>query len=216
MDVEGFRLVRRTTGVEDFYDNVQVESTYHDEVKALLTDITDAARIEIFDDTRRSTSVERQRDRKIREAASIVHNDYTARSGVKRLRDHFASDPDEADNRLQRRFAIINVWRSISGPVYNHPLALCDATTVKGEDLVSVERRAEERIGEIQVALHGPEQRWYYYPAMQMDEALLIKTFDSETDGRTRFTIHTSFEDPGAPVDAPPRESIETRCLLFF
>jgi hypothetical protein len=51
---------------------------------------------------------------------------------------------------------------------------------------------------------------------MQMDEALLFKTFDSETDGRTRFTIHSSFEDPDAPADAPPRESIETRCLVFF
>jgi len=216
LDIEGFRLVRRTTGVEDFYDNAQVESTYHDEVRALLTDITGAARIEIFDDTRRSTSVERQRDRRIREAASIVHNDYTARSGIKRLRDHFASDPDEADNRLQRRFAIINVWRSISGPVYNHPLALCDASTVRPEDLVSVERRAEERTGEIQLALHYPGHRWYYFPEMQMDETLLFKTFDSETDGRARFTLHSSFEVPDAPTDAAPRESIETRCLVFF
>ena len=49
-----------------------------------------------------------------------------------------------------------------------------------------------------------------------MDEALLFKTFDSETDGRARFTIHTSFEDPNAPADAAPRESIETRCLVFY
>ncbi len=49
-----------------------------------------------------------------------------------------------------------------------------------------------------------------------MDEALLFKTFDTETDGRARFTIHSSFDDPNAPQDAPPRESIETRCLLFF
>ena len=117
---------------------------------------------------------------------------------------------------MQRRFAIVNVWRSIAGPIYNHPLVLCDAATVKPEDLVSVERRAEERTGELQVALHDPGHRWYYFPEMQMDEALLFKTFDSETDGRSRFTIHSSFEDPNAPVDAPPRESIETRCLLFF
>ena len=117
---------------------------------------------------------------------------------------------------LQRRFAIVNVWRSIAGPVLNHPLTLCDSTTVKPEDLVSVERRAEERIGELQVSLFNPGQRWYYFPEMQMDEALLFKTFDSETDGRTRYTIHTSFEDLSAPANAPPRESIETRCLLFF
>jgi len=216
LDVEGFKLVRHASDVEDFFDDAQVETIHHDEVKALLKEIMGAARIEIFDDTRRSTSVERQRDRKIREAASIVHNDYTARSGVKRLCDHFADDPDEADKLLQRRFAIINVWRSIAGPVYNHPLALCDAATVRPEDLVSVERRAEERTGELQVALHYPGQRWYYFPEMQMDEALLFKTFDSETDGRARFTLHSSFEEPDAPADAAPRESIETRCLVFF
>ncbi len=216
LDVEGFRLVSQKTEVEDFYDDLQVESTYHEEVKTLLTEITGAARIEIFDDTRRSTSLERQRDKKIREAASLVHNDYTARSGVKRLRDHFADDPNKAEKLLQRRFAIINVWRSIAGPVYNHPLALCDAATVRPQDLVSVERRAEERTGELQVALHDSGHRWYYFPEMQMDEALLFKTFDSETDGRARFTVHSSFADPDAPVDAPPRESIETRCLVFF
>ena len=108
------------------------------------------------------------------------------------------------------------MWRSISGTVYNHPLVLCDAGTVRPEDLVAVERRAEERIGELQVALHHSDQRWYYFPEMRMHEALLLKTFDSETDGRARFTIHSSFEDATAPVDAPPRESIETRCLLFF
>ena len=216
LDVEGFKLVPQVTELVDFYDDAQIETTYHDEVKALLTEITGAARIEIFDDTRRSTSLERQRDKKIREAASIVHNDYTARSGVKRLRDHFADDPDEAEKLLQRRFAIINVWRSIAGPIYNHPLVLCDAATVRPEDLVSVERRAEERTGELQVALYDSGHRWYYFPEMQMDEALLFKTFDSETDGRARFTIHSSFEDPDAPADAAPRESIETRCLVFF
>ena len=216
LDVEGFQLVSQKTGVNDFYDDAQIESTYHAEVKALLAEVTGASRIDIFDDTRRSSSLDQQRVKNIREPADIVHNDYTAASGIKRLRDHFKDDPSEAEELLQQRFAIVNVWRSIAGPVYNHHVTLCDASTVAPEELVSVERRAEERIGEIQVALHGPEQRWYYYPAMKMDEALLIKTFDSETDGRTRFTIHTSFEDPGAPVDAPPRESIETRCLLFF
>jgi len=216
LDVEGFRLVPQATEVTDFYDDAEVASTYHEEVKALLTEMTGAARIEIFDDTRRTSSLARQKEKQIREPADIVHNDYTARSGVKRLRDHFADEPDEAERLLGSRFAIVNVWRSIAGPIYNHPLVLCDAGSVRAEDLVSVERRADERIGELQVALFDPAQRWYYYPAMQMDEALLFKTFDSETDGRTRFTIHSSFEDPDAAVDAPPRESIETRCLVFF
>jgi hypothetical protein len=60
------------------------------------------------------------------------------------------------------------------------------------------------------------QHRWYYFPQMRADEALLIKTFDSATDGRARFSVHTAFEDPSAPADAAPRESIETRALLFF
>ncbi len=216
LDVEGFRLVSQKTEVQDFYDELQVEQTYHEEVKTLLMEMMDAARIDIFDDTRRSSSLEQQKEKKIREPADIVHNDYTARSGIKRLRDHFADDPNEAEELLRRRFAIVNVWRSIAGPVYNYPLALCDAATVDPKKLISVERRAEERTGELQVALHDSGHRWYYFPEMQIDEALLFKTFDSETDGRARFTIHSSFDDPDAPADAPPRESIETRCLVFF
>ena len=134
----------------------------------------------------------------------------------RRLRDHFSDAPDEAKALLGRRFAIVNVWRSINGRVRNAPLALCDAASVAPEDLVSVERRARDRIGEIQQAAYSPTHRWYYFPEMAMDEALLIKTYDSATDGRARFTIHTSFEDPGAPPDAPPRESLETRCFAFF
>lgn len=216
LDVEGFMLVPQKTGVEDFYDDAQISAIYHDEVETLLMRLTGAARVEIFDDTRRASSPERQRTKNIREPADIVHNDYTAGSGIKRLRDHFADDGDEAEKLLQRRFAIVNIWRSIAGPIYNYPLTLCDATTVREDDLVAVERRAKDRIGELQVTLHSPEQRWYYFPRMQMDEALLFKTFDSETDGRARFTVHSSFEDPNAPADAAPRESIETRCLLFF
>lgn len=216
LDVEGFQLVRQATNVTDFYDDAQLQSTYHDEVKTLLAEITGATRIEVFDDTKRTSSLEQQRRKKIREPASIAHNDYTARSGNKRLRDYFANDTDQANKLLKRRFAIVNVWRSIAGTVYNHALALCDASTLRAEDLVAVERRAEERAGEIQVSRYHPEQRWYYFPAMQTHEALLFKTFDSATDGRARFTVHSSFEDPDAPTDAPARESIETRCLVLF
>ena len=142
LDVEGFRLVSQRSEVENFYDDSQIESTYHDEVKTLLMRMTGASRIEIFDDTRRTASLEQQRAKNIREPASVVHNDYTARSGIKRLRDHFGDDPDATERLLQRRFAIINIWRSIAGTIYNHPLALCDAATVNDGDLVSVERRA--------------------------------------------------------------------------
>ena len=41
---------------------------------------------------------------------------------------------------------------------------------------------------------------------------ILIRVHDSANDGRARL----SFENPLAPADAPPRESIEVRTLVFF
>ena len=216
LDVEGFQLVQQSTAVGDFQNNTQLAETWHKEVRSLLLNVTGASRVEVFDDTLRSASLQQQQARGIREPATIVHNDYTARSGIKRLRDFFCDDPDEIERLLQRRFAIINVWRSTAGPVMNHALAVCDATTIQPDQLVAIERRAEERVGELQTALFDEKQRWYYYPQLQIDEAILIKTFDSDTEGRTRFTIHTAFADPTAAADLPPRESIETRCFVFF
>lgn len=216
LDREGFALVAQKTAVRDFYDDGKIAAVYEPEVKDLITRATGARRVEIFDHTRRAASLEVQKQRMIREPASLVHNDYTARSGPVRLGDHFAGRPEEAEALLQRRFAIVNVWRSIAGTVETQPLALCDASSVAPEDLVPVERRARERIGEIQEAVHSPAHRWYCFPRMTRDEALLIKTYDSATDGRARFTIHTAFDDPRSPPDAPPRESLETRCFVFF
>lgn len=216
LDREGFMLTAHSSAVVDFYDDDQIASVYEDEVKALVLSTTGCTRVEIFDHTRRAASLYVQKARLIREPASIIHNDYTARSGPQRLRDHFPGARDEAEALLNRRFAIVNVWRSIRGPVLTAPLALCDASSVAPEDLVSVERQAKDRIGEIQQAVHSPAHRWYYFPEMTMDEALLIKTYDSATDGRARFTIHTSFDDPAAAADTPPRESLETRCFVFF
>ncbi|HLQ24662.1 MAG TPA: hypothetical protein VK138_02160 [Acidiferrobacterales bacterium] len=42
----------------------------------------------------------------------------------------------------------------------------------------------------------------------------LVKVYDSATDGRARFTAHSSFNDPNTPAGAPPRQSIEARTSL--
>ena len=73
-----------------------------------------------------------------------------------------------------------------------------------------------DRVGETYSFTYNPKHRWFYFPQMQRNEALLLKCYDSKEDGRARFTAHTSFEDPTSPPDAPPRESIEVRALIFF
>ena len=51
---------------------------------------------------------------------------------------------------------------------------------------------------------------------MRRDGAIVFKVYDSEKDGRARFTAHTSFEDPASPADAQPRQSIEMRAFALF
>jgi hypothetical protein len=51
---------------------------------------------------------------------------------------------------------------------------------------------------------------------MQPEEAVLIRCFDSALEGPHRFSVLTGFDDPETPADAPPRESIEVRMLVFF
>lgn len=215
LDREGFALTTQTTHVTDFYDDAQVSDVYEPEVVAFLKRLTGAARVHVFDHTRRADSKTLREDLVIREPAGVIHNDYTDASAAKRVRDLFPSE--EAEDLLSRRFAIVNIWRSSNGgPIETAPMALCAAQSVAASDIITVERHAKDRIGEVQQVMFNPDHRWYWYPRMQADEALLIKTYDSATDGRARYSVHTAFEDPTAAPDAAPRESIETRAFLFF
>jgi len=214
LDREGFLLANQQTRVTDFFSETELASIYEKELQSLLTELTGAKRVEIFDHTRRASSIDAQRQHGIREPAATIHNDYDDASGPRRLRDFF---PKEAEALTKHRFAIINVWRSMAGPVSNFPLALCDSSSVADEDLVSVPRVSKDRVGTVQMATFNPSHRWCYYPHMQMNEALLFKVYDSANDGRARFTPHTSFEDPRVKdATTADRQSIESRCFVFW
>jgi len=95
-------------------------------------------------------------------------------------------------------------------------LAIADAQSISPGNLVVTERRYPDRIGQTYAITYDPAHRWYWFPQMRPDEALVFKTFESEKTGRARWTAHTAFEDPTTPPDARPRESIEIRTLAFF
>jgi len=121
----------------------------------------------------------------------------------------------DAGELLKHRFGIVNVWRPIRGPVVDSPLALCDARTFTDDDLIASDLVYPHVRGETSSVAYGRGHRWYYFSDMQPDEAILIRVHDSADDGRARLSFHTSFDNPLA-VGAPPRESIEVRCLVFF
>jgi len=213
LDRHGFKLVKHRSAVRNFYDDEEVKRVYYPEAERLLEAATGASRVLIFDHTtrRRVPGSEDRRDG-IRQPVRRVHVDHTAKSGPQRVRDLLSS---EAPHLLQGRVQIINVWRPIKGPLLDAPLAVCDASSVDPEDLVPSDLIYPNRIGEIYSVSYRPSHRWFYFRKMRVEEALLLKCYDSKTDGRARFAPHTAFTDPETPADAPPRESIELRSLVF-
>jgi len=213
LDTHGFVLLRKPTSVRDFDDELAVRTTYYAEADQLLKDATGADRVFIFDHTiRRHVPGARDYEDSPRQPATRVHVDHTTRSAPQRVRDLL---PDEAEQLLRRRVQVINLWRPLRHPVYDAPLAVCDATTVKPDELVPSDLVYPHRVGETYNVRFGESHRWYYAPEMQPDEVLLLKCTDSRTDVPARFTPHTAFLDETAPANAPRRESIEIRALVF-
>jgi hypothetical protein len=213
LERDGFRFVHHDTRVVDFYDEDEISRVYYPEMEALVKAESGAKRVVVFDHTLRTPDIELREAAKIREVVRRVHNDYTEWSAPKRVRDLL---PDEADQLLQRRFAIVQVWRPIRHLVECWPLAIADAQSLSPADMVVTERRYQDRIGQTSAITFNPTHRWYWFPQMRPDEALVFKVYDSLQDGRARFTAHTAFEDPTTPPNARPRESIEIRTLAFF
>lgn len=213
LEENGFEFVDHPTAMKDFFDPDELKSVYYPEVEALIKECTGASRVVIFDHTLRSGDEDTRNDRKVREPVKSVHNDYTEWSGPQRVRDLL---PEEAEELLKHRFAIVQVWRAIRNPIESDPLAIADAKSLETGDLIAAERRFPDRVGETYQVAYNPAHRWYYFPRMRRDEALVFKVYESAKDGRARFTAHSAFEDPTSPPDAAPRESIEMRTIAFF
>jgi hypothetical protein len=213
LDRNGFVFVEHKTAVQDFFDKAELEKVYYPEVAALIGKLSGAKRVQVFDHTLRSGDEAEREARLLREPVLSAHNDYTEWSGPNRVREVL---PEESELLMKNRFVIIQVWRAINRPIESNPLAIADARSIPAEDLLVAERRYPHRVGQTYRLKHSPGHRWFYFPKMRRDEALVFKVYDSEKDGRARFTPHTSFDDPTTPPGAPPRQSIEARALAFF
>ena len=258
LEANGFELLTRGSACPDidFLDHDQVVRGYYPHCAEIVREASGARVAAAFDHNVRSVSGNRSRRRiaggqQVQPPLHMVHGDYTLASAPRRLRD-LAQPPTandtyrpllaEGDSLLDGadveralgtgRFAIINLWRNIAAePVATHPLALCDAASVRPEDLVVFEIHYADRIGENYYAKHADGHRWYVYPGMTRDEALLIKQWDSagglarsqgtkadaaSPDAPCTFSFHSAFADPTTPPDAPDRWSIEVRCVALF
>ena len=216
-DREGFEIGDFTSGFSTFEDDAAIRRDFYPAVVEFVKRHTGAKRVEIFDHTVRRrlpepNDLSKQSDMN-RPAVLLVHGDYTVKSGPQRVKDIL---PDEADELLKGRVAFYNVWKPLFETVEELPLACCDVQSQADGDMMTMNLMYRDRTGEIYVMRHSDSHKWYYFPKMTPKDALLLKTYDSETDGRARFMGHTAFEDPNTPPDALKRQSIEIRTMAFF
>ncbi len=212
-DRNGFVLVDEPTGITDFADPAEL-ARYCRETEALVQRLTGADKVVSFGPMVRTNATGAHGHN---QPAHGAHVDYGARTVADFTRDLLPAD--EAERRLAGRHMLINVWRPIA-MVESAPLAVCDASTVKREDLFDSE--VVGGLGDFnRRSLWGynlaydPGHRWYWVPHMQPWEALAFKLFDSDPEA-VQFTAHSAFEDPNTPPDAAPRQSIEVRTIAYL
>jgi len=216
LDSSGFQWLPHRSLLADapaYADDARIRDTYYREVEDVLREVTGADRVLVFDHTLRDGMPDRQGGG-VREPVLRVHDDQTFDSAPKRVAKHLSAD--EAEWRLNRRFAIVNFWRPIGETVQRTPLAMCDARSIDEADLMPSDLVYPDWTGETYSFAWNPRHRWFYVPQQRTDEVTLLKIYDSQTDGTARLTAHTAFDDPTTPAGAPARRSIEVRSLVFW
>ena len=124
-----------------------------------------------------------------------------------------------AQGRRYRRAAHFNVWRALSPPPQDVPLAVCDARSTAPDDLITADaifdvRDAPEWSFEGLVVAHNRAHRWHWFPDMTAGEALVFRTNDSDPDA-AHCVPHVAF-DADVPAATPPRTSIEMRATAYW
>ena len=217
LEREGFQLVRHRSALADFRDPAVIEGRHSGEIRDLLLELSGADAVSVV-----PRGVLRFAERSPEcgqldnsHPARFVHVDVSDATAAA-----FAGDGNPFPERPVRRFCQYNVWRALSPPPQDVPLAVCDARTVDSADLVAADAvfdssSSPEWSFEALVVLGSARHRWSYFRDMQRDEVLVFKTNDSGPS-RAHCVPHVAVDDPDCPPAAPPRMSIEMRGTAYW
>lgn len=215
LDKDAFAVVSGVpeSSEKDFTDDESIKKNYYPELEKLILDhVSGTTRVFFFDHT-----IRRTKPGAPRAPVTRVHIDQTAKSAKARVINHMG---EEAEKLLQGRYRIINIWRPLNGPIASFPLAFASSASVEDDDLIPIEHRYPDRTGETAGVRYNPGQKWHYLSGMKNNERLFLECFDSEalksgSEVQGGRVPHTAFTDPRTPENAPGRESIEVRALVF-
>ncbi|KAG6374486.1 hypothetical protein JVT61DRAFT_4529 [Boletus reticuloceps] len=201
LDISGFQWVNYPSAEKEFIDRERIKTVYYGEVEDIL---------------KRYAGETKPARLTARGPAHIVHADQSFAAAEQKVRECL---PDDAERLLKGRYQIINVWRSA---IHIHllfvwrvlMLRMTSAPSIVDADLVPVRMIYSNRESGSYNVKYNPEHKWYYLSDQTPDEVMLLKCFDSDTD-KARLAPHSAFPDGTSPADAPHRQSIEVRALVF-
>ena len=230
----GFELVEHPSAVRDWADDEEIASVHHAEVEVLAQAMTGCDHALVAGHIKRGPDEARQHQ----DLAPItfVHSDF-APSYLDLIRGSYRERENEGGHAaLARhgitattveeasRIVILQVWRNLGEPRMDHPIAFCDARTVRPEDAKAfpVTNYAGSGFDFEALGVCAPEEpdrhRWYAFPQLRPDEMVAFRTFDTDLveAGATFFTPHSAFRDPSVPIGKPARRSIELRATCIW
>lgn len=242
-DTNGFILSPHCSAITDWTDEEQVRRIYYPEISELVKQLSGAS-IAVCNSHLHRRSGLTSPTAKLFNAGTgpihTVHNDFTDEyhAAIARLFKEaeqngyhtdvadfgaiagFRSAGVSADTLRNSRFVVFNTWRNVGeAPLLRKPLAVVDNRTVSRWELIpgsigGDRNRNTQGLG-IYISEYNPEHQFYYMPKMTKEEVLIIKTYDSAQQPFIP-TLHTAFDDPQTPADAPQRSSIDARVLCLF
>jgi len=225
LDIQGFRLGHHDTAVTDFHDAEAVRTTYADEIVALATAWTGADFVVPMGGQVRSSGAT---SKTVQPPAAEAHVDFDTSTAARIAKAIY--DRSNPGGPGYDRFISFSLWRALSPPPQDWPLALCDFRSMNDDegvpnvkvdvdeiptgDALFAPIAGEDQMMAAAIFRHNPDHRWWYFPDMTRDEVIFIKFHDSD-HSRAWRAPHTAFHDTTRP-DAVQRESIEFRALAYF
>ncbi|KAK4194398.1 methyltransferase CmcJ [Triangularia verruculosa] len=223
LDSNGFQVCHQRSALGAWEKAHDIEVIYLPEVEALLRNELgpDVTGIKIFDwRLRRNVPhkhagidrIDLNDKSNYLLPVTTAHIDQTPRGVLSRVEQQMGK---QAEALLRGRVRLINIWRPIKHSVQDWPLALCDGSNLEAADLLATDHITKGYVGETYNLLYRDKYRWYYLNQQTPDEVILFKMFDSKRQVKAHACPHASFKHNDIPLNAPPRESIEVRALVF-
>ncbi|HEX5997722.1 MAG TPA: CmcJ/NvfI family oxidoreductase, partial [Jiangellales bacterium] len=224
LDRNGFEIIDHTSAVTDFTDRAEVDRVYVGEVADFVKSFTGADRVATLGWMLRRSAAPKEHGSQPQ--AALVHDDFSVAGARERAQSAYASFFPDGPGFA--RGLITSLWRVFSPPPQDWPLAICDYTSVNGNEGLNNRMYFVDAIPDdlyLQMPedapgasgfefLHNPDHQWWYFPEMTRDEILFFKLNDSD-ESRAWRVPHTAFHDQSAAA-TEPRHSIEFRTIAYF